>query len=98
MSEHSPAEKAYAAATAAIEQAIIDGAMHLDLTGAEYSALEQIPDSIADIKGLRGLSIPDTQVGSLGPIANIKSLVHLDADNTKITDIGPLTHLTKLTV
>ncbi len=98
MSEQSPAEKAYAAATAAIEQALIDGATRLDLTGAEYSALEQIPDSIADIKGLRVLKIPDTQVGSLGPIANIKSLAYLDADKTKITDIGPLTHLTKLTV
>lgn len=97
MSEQSPAEKAYAATTAAIEQAIIDGATQLDLIGADYSALEQIPDSIADIKGLEALSISDTQVGSLDPLTNIKSLVHLDARGTKITDIGPLTHLTNLT-
>ena len=51
---------------------------------------------LANLTGLRDLSLRDTKISDLTPLANLTSLKSLDLSDTQVTDVAPLANLTLL--
>lgn len=96
------ADKAYAAAKAAIAEAKASGAFELDLSGFAdegiYKALDRLPPEIADLKDLKLLHLWRTQISDISALYGMTELTGLDLSHTPISDISALHDMTRLIV
>lgn len=104
------AETAFAEAERRIADAKATGATYLNLSGPHFDhtyprllsngdnlkALVRLPDSLADLTGLKKLSLFETKVVDLAPLAKISGLATLDLSGTPVYNLAPLAKLPAL--
>jgi hypothetical protein len=92
------ADEAYRVAERLVEEARESGAEVLSFARPDCRALDRLPEGIAGLTGLKGLSLDRTQVGDLSPLETMTELWGLSLNATQVSDLSPLETLTGLTI
>jgi Leucine-rich repeat (LRR) protein len=92
----SAADEAYEAAVEEIRRVRGAGETTLYLNDERYRALDRIPQDIAILTALRGLSLDQTAVSDLAPLAGLAGLADLVLDGCPVADLRPIRGFAKL--
>ncbi len=92
----SDADRAYAAAEAAIEKAKAEGATQLSFNNEQFRPLDRIPPQINELSDLLTVDLSNTKITDLAPLAAMTGLMELGLYKTNITDLAPLMEMKRL--
>jgi hypothetical protein len=90
------AEQAYEAAKAEIARVKAAGIDKLDLVGAEYTELSELPDEVSELSALQLVFVNRTKIFDLSQLARLKNLRWLELADSQVRDLAPLSSLSEL--